>query len=149
DARAPPDLHDEVLVRPLLPVPFLRHVSALVGALELESTLAGGVGEGLDPAVVAVVTAVERGLRDSLRLRGLGELLPDRGRRLDVAAVVGLALGCLDRRAGRGHRDTIEIVNELGVYVLRRPEHAEPWALSGAGDLAPHPVGSAFLSAML
>src|SRR5207237_8657597 len=34
--------------------------------LELESPFAGGVGEGLDPAVVAVVAAVEGGLGDAL-----------------------------------------------------------------------------------
>ena len=42
---------------------------------------AGGVGQGLDAAVVAVMAAVEGDLGDALGLGGLGELLADRLRR--------------------------------------------------------------------
>src|SRR5262245_24589912 len=47
----------------------------------------GGLGEGLDAAVKAEVAAVEGRLVDALAAGGLGQLLADRLRRLDVAAV--------------------------------------------------------------
>src|SRR5206468_3557898 len=60
-----------------LPRPFTPNPSPPEGrggqiSSELQPAFAGGVGEGLDPAVVAVVAAVEGGLGNALALGGRG-----------------------------------------------------------------------------
>src|SRR5919199_1776302 len=55
--------------------------------LEVEAALAGGVGQGLDPAVIDVAAAVEHDRLDPGRLGALGEQLAHRN-------------GSLDRRTG-------------------------------------------------
>src|SRR5207302_4763352 len=49
---------------------------------ELQAALAGGVGQGLDPAVIPVVAAVEGGLGDAGGLGLLGQRTADDHRRL-------------------------------------------------------------------
>src|SRR5438045_3542117 len=93
--------------------------------LEFDAALADGVGQGLDPAVVLVMAAVEGDLGDALGLGGLGELSADGGGRLDVAAVCG-GLFAFAGGGGGGQRDAGLIVNDLGVNVHRRAEHAQP-----------------------
>jgi hypothetical protein len=56
-------------------------------ALELQATFAGGFGQRLDAAVVAVARAVERDLLDAGRLRALGDDLANLGRGILVLAV--------------------------------------------------------------
>src|SRR5262245_59816219 len=99
--------------------------------LKLDSALADGVGQRLEPAVVLVVAAVEGRPGDAGRLGRLGQLLADLDRRLDVAAV-GPAL----LEAGRGaQRLAAEVVDHLGVDVLRRAVDAQARPLRRADDL--------------
>ena len=51
------------------------------------AALAGGVGQGLDPAMIAVVSAVEAALLMPVALAASASFLPDGRGRLDVAAV--------------------------------------------------------------
>src|SRR5439155_26930723 len=129
--------------------------------LELQTAFAGAFGQGLDPAVITIVTAVEGDLGDAGRLGRLGELQPDRLGGLDVAAVrlrgehllallAGLALGGgLDRvvvapgrllalalAAGRGQGAAGVVVDELGGAVHRAAEDPQARALGGAADPA-------------
>src|SRR5690606_6776023 len=57
-------------------------------SLELQATLAGGVGQGLDAAVVAVTGTVERDLLDTGGLGLLGDRLADLGGGVGVLAVL-------------------------------------------------------------
>src|SRR5260370_606978 len=65
--------------------------------LKLKAALAGGVGEGLDTAVIAIVTAVKCGLANALGLGVLRQFLTNENGCLDVAA----ALHTLGGRTGR------------------------------------------------
>src|SRR5690606_18910323 len=79
-------------------------------SLELQATLAGGVGQGLDAAVVAVTGTVERDLLDTGGLGLLGDRLADLGGGVGVLAVLQAFLhvglhgrgGSQDLRAVRG-----------------------------------------------
>ena len=55
---------------------------------ELQPALAGGVGQGLHPAVVLEAVAVERDLFDAGGLGLLGDVFADLRRGLDVAALL-------------------------------------------------------------
>src|SRR5262245_60873491 len=95
------------------------------------------------------MATVEGGLLNSLGFRGFRQLGADVGRGLYVSAVLAgtlRTLSRLDGRAGGGERHAGHVVDELGIDVLRRSEHAQPRALRRARDLAPYPVGPAFLA---
>src|SRR4029077_19036989 len=62
-------------LRPSRPVRAIRALS------QIEPTLAGGVGQGLDPAVIHIGAAVEDDPFDPRRLGAFGEQLADRARR--------------------------------------------------------------------
>src|SRR3954454_11042205 len=89
---------------------------------ELEPRLAGGVGQGLDPAMIFVASTVEANLVNTGAPGPLGDdAADDRGRRL-VAAVGLLRLDLGVERAGRGQRPALGVVDHLGIDVLRAPE---------------------------
>src|SRR4029453_8720593 len=69
---------------------LLLMVSLSVLFLELETAGAGRVGEGLDPAVIAVTAAVEHDLGDTGLLRALGHEGPDLAGRLARTALGGV-----------------------------------------------------------
>ena len=52
-------------------------IIVLIGRSELEATLAGGVGQGRDAAVVLVPRAVEHDVLHTGRLRALRDETPD------------------------------------------------------------------------
>src|SRR5690348_10431617 len=55
---------------------------------ETQTAFTGGVGEGLDAAMITIVAAIERDRSDATRLGQLGELHAHRLGSLDVAAVL-------------------------------------------------------------
>src|SRR5262245_41665905 len=67
----------------------------------------GRDGQSLDPAVEAIVAAVERRLGDAAGLGHLRQLLADLGGRLDVAAVAAVLASTA---AGRHQGDAVEVV---------------------------------------
>src|SRR5262245_24511658 len=69
----------------------------------------GSVGQRLNATVEAELSAVERGDRDALRLRGFRQLLANRGGRRDVGSV--LQPGVLAGACRRGERDAVEVVD--------------------------------------
>src|SRR5947208_1956887 len=97
------------------PVSLLCSLSSV---LELQAALAGGVGQGLDAAVVAAPAAVEGDGLDAGGLGSLGDRLADPLGRLDVRAGLQLAADLVDRARRRGQRAAVEVVDDLGVDVL-------------------------------
>src|ERR1700675_33641 len=67
-------------LRPSRPVRAIRALS------QIEPALAGGVGQGLDPAVIHIGAAVANDPFDPRLLGALGEQLADRARRRGVGA---------------------------------------------------------------
>src|SRR5262249_48153953 len=91
-------------------------------------------GQGLDPAVILVASAVEANLVNTGFLGPLGDdLADDRGRRL-VAAVGRLALDLGVERAGRGQGGAVGVVDYLGVDVLRAAADGQPGRLGAAEE---------------
>src|SRR5207244_1862642 len=108
-----------------------------------QPTLAGGIGQRLDAAVILVMAAVERRLGNALFLGRLGDLLADHLRRLDVAARLEARSNVGNRAARRSQRDAGQVVDELGVNVLRAAEDGQPRPLGGADGLAPDVIAAA------
>src|SRR5690606_4663327 len=112
---------------------------------ELQATLAGGVGQGLDAAVEPVARAVEGDLLDAGGLGTLGDQLADLGGRVGVLAVLQAVLDVgLQGVGGSDHLRTIG-GEQLGVQVLagaqdRQARHAEV-ADVGAGRLGAAQAG--------
>src|SRR6266545_7681429 len=99
---------------------------------ELESSLAGGVGERLHPAVVEVAAAIEHRGRDLGLLRARDEQLADlRGLRGLVALERLLQL----QPARRGERAALPVVHELGGDAPVRAVDDETGPLGRAADL--------------
>src|SRR5579862_7005826 len=71
---------------------------------EFETALAGGVGQGLDPAVINIGAAVEHDARDPGRLGALGDQLADRNRCGGIGAGLQLRLEAGVKRRGGGKR---------------------------------------------
>src|SRR6185437_6926160 len=107
--------------------------------LEIEAALAGGVGQGLDPAMEEIAAAVEDHRADTGRLGALGDELADRRRGgLVGAALEALAQALVDARRRRQGL-ALRVVDHLGIDVLRGAEHAEPRPASRMlGDPAAH-----------
>src|SRR5262249_15355792 len=116
---------------------FARHGRLLLD-LELQSRLAGGVSQGLDPAMILVASTVETNLVNTGLLGPLGHLLAhDGGRRL-VAAARLLGLHLRVERAGRRKGRSVGVVDHLGVDVLGAAEDGQTGPLGRPGDLLPH-----------
>src|SRR5205823_13168049 len=98
---------------------------------ELEAALTGGVGQGLDPAMIHIGAAVEDDALDPGSLGALGDQLADRGSRLAVGAGldIGLDPGIEGRGGGQGAAGGI--VDDLGIDVTRGAEHRQPQAAFG------------------
>src|SRR5690606_4264248 len=102
-------------------------------SLELQTVVAGGVGQGRDAAVVLEPTAVEHDRFDAGFLRTLGDELADL---FGLGGLVALevAQAGLHRRRG-GQRVALHVVDDLGHDVLRGAEHRQARLLGRAGDL--------------
>src|SRR4051794_24550764 len=98
---------------------------------ERETRLAGGVGQGLDPAMILVASTVEANLVNTGLLGPLGDdPADDRGGGL-VAAVRSRAADLGVERAGRGQGRPGVVVDDLDVDVLGTPEDGQSGPLGG------------------
>ncbi len=105
---------------------------------EIQSALAGGIGQGLDAPVIEVAAAVEDHVLDSLGRRALGDQLAHRLGRGDIGAGLELPAQILFERGGRRDRLALLVVDHLRVDVLRRAKHRKPRAVAGgAADVPP------------
>ena len=89
-----------------------------VSHLELQSAFAGGIGQGLHPAMEQEAATVEHDRGHAGLLGALGQGLADLGRA--VAGRAGLALDVLVQGRSRDQRLAGGIVDDLGVDVLAR-----------------------------
>ena len=102
--------------------------------LELKAGFTGGIGEGLDLAVIEVTATVEDHGTDFGALGALGEELADFLGALDV----GGSLLELLVHGGRGYEGlAFDVVDDLGSDVLVREVNREAWTLGSTTDLAP------------
>src|SRR4051794_5489528 len=77
-------------------------VRAIAVLSEIQPALAGGIGQGLDPAMIHIGAAVEHDTLDPGRLGALRDQLADRARRCRIGA--GLQLAAQSRVERRGRR---------------------------------------------
>src|ERR1043165_9082242 len=110
------------------PPPWVR---AIRTSSEFEAALAGGFGQGLDPAMIEIGAAVEDDLLNPGRLGALGDQLADCGGCCPVAAALDVRLHPGVERRGRGQGPPGGIVDDLGIDVPRRAKHREPQAALG------------------
>src|SRR5579863_5212767 len=103
-----------------------RCVRAIGPLLELEPALAGGVGQGLDPAVIQIGAAVEHDARDPRRLGAFGEQFADRARRRGIGPGLQTGLEAGIEGRGRGERSPGRIVDDLSIDMPRRAEYRQP-----------------------
>src|SRR5690606_39482276 len=92
---------------------------------ELQATLAGGVGQRLDAAVVAVARAVERDLLDAGLARLLGDRAADLGGGIGVLAALQAFAQAGLGGAGRGQHLGAVGAEDLGVDVLAGAQHRQ------------------------
>src|SRR3954465_8523707 len=94
-------------------------VRAIALPSEIQPALAGGVGQGLHPAMIHIGAAIEHDALDPGRLRALGNQLADRaGCRLVGPGLQLFAQSRIERR-GRRERMPGGIVDNLGVDMAR------------------------------
>src|SRR5713226_7154152 len=103
-----------------------RCVRAIGPLSEIEPALAGGVGQGLDPAVIQIGTAVEDDPLDPGRLGAFGEQFADRARRSFIGTGLQIRLEAGIEGRGCGERAPGQIVDDLRVDMARRADHREP-----------------------
>src|SRR5216683_4887785 len=121
-----------------------RCVRAIEPLSEIEPALAGGVGQGLDPAVVEIGAAVEHDALDPGRLGAFGEQFPDRARRSFIGTGLQIRLEAGIEGRGCGERAPGQIVDDLRIDMARRAEHREPRpALRRLAQLEAGPVAPA------
>src|SRR5216684_4288728 len=121
-----------------------RCVRAIGPLSEIEPALAGGVGQGLDPAVIQIGAAVEHDPRDPGRLGAFGEQFANRARRSLIGTGLQVLLEPGIEGRSRGERAPGQIVDDLCVDMARRAEHRQPHpALRRLAQLEPGPVAPA------
>ena len=99
---------------------------------ELEPRLAGGVGQGLDPAMILVASAVEANLVNTGLLGPLGDdPADDRGGGLVAAVGVVAPRTSGSSVLAEARVVPVVVVDDLGVDVLRAPEDGQPGPLGG------------------
>src|SRR5437870_9257081 len=98
------------------PSPPRRPCVRAIGPLsEIEPALAGGVGQGLDPAVIEIGAAIEHDPRDPGRLGPFGEQCADRLGRGGVGPGLQIRLEAGIEGRGRGERAPGQIIDDLRI----------------------------------
>src|ERR1700674_1714611 len=112
--------------------------------LELQSTLAGGVGERLDAPVIEIAAAIEDDRLHALGDGALGHELAHRFRGVDIGAGLEAAAHVLLHARRRNHGLALQVIDDLGVDVLRRAEDRQPRPRHAlAAERPAHPAGTA------
>src|SRR4051812_8693351 len=126
--------------------PWLRVlcVRAIGTSSEFQAALAGGIGQGLDPAMIEIGTAVEDNARDPGRLGALRDQLADGAGCIPVCARFQVRLdGGVEGRGG-SQGSPGRIIDDLGINVPRRAKHRQPQAaLGGLPQLVADPLAPA------
>jgi hypothetical protein len=109
---------------------LFAHCSKLMAhlLLKLQSCFPGRIGQCLNAPVINVSAAVEYDLGYTLRLRTLGNGLPNRFGGSDIAAsapILFLAFG----GAGGHQRLPVQVVDHLHIDVIQRAVHIQTRAL--------------------
>src|SRR5262245_3684866 len=104
---------------------------AIQALLEGQAALAGGVGQGLHPAMKQIGSPVEDDLLDPGGDRPFGHQLADGLGRVDIGAGLEPAAQILLHAGGGGEGLALDIVDDLGIDVLARAEHRQPGPSAG------------------
>jgi glucans biosynthesis protein len=102
-----------------MPFAFSCHVRCSPSSSEFEAALAGRVGQGLHPAMIAIAAAVEHDVLDAGLDGALGHQLADLHGCVLVAAALDPGLEILVETRSRGQRHALGIVDDLDVDVGR------------------------------
>src|SRR5690606_25939066 len=99
--------------------------------LELQTALTGSVCKGLNTAMIDIGATVEHDLGHTGLHATLGDQLAHGHGRLGIAAVLERTAHVLFQGRGSGQRTARRIVDDLGVDILVRAEHAETETTKG------------------
>lgn len=105
--------------------------------LELETRLANSVCQTLDPPVIAKAVSIKTNGLDLFRLGPSCQLRADNGGRSSVPGVVDLVTQRLALGTRVAERHTLQIVDDLGVYVLGTTKNAEPRTIARTANPFP------------
>src|SRR3954451_24469042 len=100
-------------------------VRAIALPSEIEPALAGGLGQGLDPAMIHIGAAIEHDALDAGRLGALGNQFADRGRRCLVGPGLQLLAHARIERRSRRERMSGRVVDDLDVDMARCAVHRQ------------------------
>src|SRR4026209_341627 len=109
----------------------IRTSATRCSSLEGQAGRAGRLGEGLDPPMVLIATAIEDDLLDPARLRPLGQQFAHDLGRGHVAARLRLRAEVGRTAVHRGQRASARVVDHLRVDVTQAAEHRQPRPLRG------------------
>ena len=98
--------------------------------LELKSTFARAIGEGLNATMIFVTAAIKDDRRHAFFQTALRDQLADLLGRVHVAAGLQRRTQCRVYRGGRHKGVSRRIVNQLGVDVLQTARHVQARALA-------------------
>jgi len=85
---------------------------------EIQTALAGGVGQGFDPAVKQISATIEDDLLDPGRFGSLGHQLADGARRGSVGAALEACLQPAIEGRGRRQGASGRVVDDLRLFML-------------------------------
>src|SRR5438477_2637703 len=112
------------------------HCSNLFPQLELQSGLAGGIGQSLHPAVIQISATIEDHFGHALGLGALGDGFAHRFCRRQVSAGSLLLAFFLAFIGGGGHqRLALHVIHQLGVNMVQRAINIQARALAGTHHL--------------
>src|SRR5437763_12343300 len=107
---------------------------------EIQTALAGAIGQGFDPAVKQISAAIEDDLLDPGRFGSLGHQLADGARRGNVGAGFKIGLQPAVESRGRRQSASCRVVDDLREDVPGGTKYREArTVVGGAAQIAPNP----------
>src|SRR5205809_5068031 len=104
--------------------------------LKLQPAFSRRFRQRLHSPMKSVMSAVECRLGDAFGDSGFGQMIADRDRRLDVAAVAAAAF--LRSTAGGDQRDSFQVIDELRVNMFGAAEDGQAWPFARADNPLAH-----------
>jgi len=96
---------------------------------EIQTTLAGGIGQGFDPAVKEISAPIEDDPLNPCRLCPLGNELTDGIRSRYVGAILKDRPEAAIEARSRRERASGGIIDDLHIDMLGRAEHRKTWPI--------------------
>ena len=96
---------------------------------EIQTTLAGGIGQGFDSTVEQIGTPIEHDPLDSRRLGPLGDELADSVRRSYISAIFEACPEPAVKARSRCQRASCSVIDDLCINMLGRAEHRKTQAI--------------------